>query len=177
MKKVRVKNNASRPGTSVLVLLWCEDSLPRCEGRLIFCVRADLCTYLFPQNKSLTGLMFFVLIRYKTAGNPACLEQLLRVTWEVGFWASLQFGSNTALFHPYRRQVTDYVSGHPPACGWWRHSALASARLTALQSPSGVPPALETGCSESKQNTFALNPVRHLHKSGVRDFPPWRSSD
>ena len=77
--------------------------------------------------------MFFVLTRYRTAGNPASLECFLRVTREAGFQASPQFGSNKALFRLYCGPFIDLSADTQPV--WRQLPALTSACLTAPQSP------------------------------------------
>ena len=78
-----------------------DDSLPRCQGHTDL-----LCTcwtvLFFETLKKRIPDLFDVLCSDKIqncAENPASPEQFLRVIWEVGFWASPQFGSKNAFFY------------------------------------------------------------------------------
>ena len=85
---------------SVLVLFQWERLHSQAPRPYWLAVYVLIC--LFETLKECTPVVFDVLCSDKIqtcAENPASPEQFLRVIWEVGFWASPQFGSKNTFFY------------------------------------------------------------------------------
>ena len=76
---------------------------PGAKATLTCCVLAGL-FFFFETLKKCSPDLFDVLCSDKIqtcAENPASPEQFPRVIWEVGFWASPQFGSKNTFFYVF----------------------------------------------------------------------------